>query len=211
MDNWKKLINPTAIFYIAILIIITVLIGWATGDSGAVKKNTEVITVKKMIEKKQNVSLETSLGTIELELYPERAPKTVENFLKLAKSGFYDNSKFHRVIKGFMIQGGDPYTKGEDTSVYGTGGPGYTIADEESGEPMVRGVLAMANTGQPNSGGSQFFIATVDTAWLQGKHTIFGKVVSGMDVVDKIEAVKTTGDPYNRPLTPVTINKIIVK
>jgi peptidyl-prolyl cis-trans isomerase B (cyclophilin B) len=135
----------------------------------------------------------------------------VANFIKLAKAGFYDNTKFHRVIKNFMIQGGDPYTKGEDVSVYGTGGPGYTITDEESGETMARGVLAMANTGQPNSGGSQFFITTIDTAWLQGKHTIFGKVISGMDVVDKIESVKTTGNPYNRPLTPVTINKIVIK
>ena len=110
-----------------------------------------------------------------------------------------------------MIQGGDPYTRGEDVSVYGTGGPGYKFEDEQNDLGMVRGMIAMANSG-PNTNGSQFFIVTIPEAdWLTGKHTVFGKVISGMDVVDKIEASKTTGQPYDRPITPVVINKVIVK
>jgi peptidyl-prolyl cis-trans isomerase B (cyclophilin B) len=203
----KKFINPTAIFYIAIIIVITLLIGFASGGNS---KNSQVKIIK--INKLNNImiTLETSLGNIDLELYPDAAPKTVENFIKLSKDGFYENTKFHRVIKGFMIQGGDPYTKGEDVSVYGTGGPGYKFADEANDLPMTRGMLAMANSG-PNTNGSQFFITTVEAPWLQGVHTIFGRVISGMEVVDKIEAVKTTGDPYNRPVTPVVVNKIIIK
>ena len=203
----KKFINPTAIFYIVIIVVITLLIGLASGSSDK-KGPVKIIKINKL--NNIMVTLETSLGNIGLELYPDAAPKTVENFIKLAKAGFYENTKFHRVIKGFMIQGGDPYTKGEDQSVYGTGGPGYKFADEPNDLPMVRGTLAMANSG-PNTNGSQFFITTAETPWLQGAHTIFGKVVSGMEVVDKIEAVKTTGDPYNRPLTPVIVNKVIVK
>jgi len=203
----KKFINPTAIFYIVIIVVITLLIGLASGSSDK-KGPVKIIKINKL--NNIMVTLETSLGNIGLELYPDAAPKTVENFIKLAKAGFYENTKFHRVIKGFMIQGGDPYTKGEDQSVYGTGGPGYKFADEPNDLPMVRGTLAMANSG-PNTNGSQFFITTAETPWLQGALTIFGKVVSGMEVVDKIEAVKTTGDPYNRPLTPVIVNKVIVK
>ena len=164
-----------------------------------------------MMGKTATVVLETSLGQIEIALELDQAPKTTENFLKLTKDGFYDKTKFHRVIKGFMIQGGDPYTKGEDTSVYGTGGPGYQFADEANDLGMVRGVIAMANAG-PNTNGSQFFIVTAPSApWLVGKHTVFGKVISGMDIVDKIEAVKTTGSPYDRPLTPVVLEKVTVK
>lgn len=212
MESLKKHINFSAIFYVGILVFITLLIGYAAGDnsSGKPVTNNEVKTIKVMAEVKQIVTLETSMGNIELELYPAKAPKTVENFTKLAGSGFYENTKFHRVIKGFMIQGGDPYTKGEDVSVYGTGGPGYKFEDEQNDLGMVRGVIAMANSG-PNTNGSQFFIVTIPEAdWLTGKHTVFGKVISGMDVVDKIEATKTTGAPYDRPVTPVVINKVIV-
>jgi len=202
----KKFINPTAIFYIAIIIIITLLIGFASSSNS--RGQVKIIKINKI--NNIMVTLETSLGNIDLELYPDQAPKTVENFVKLAKEGFYEDTKFHRVIKGFMIQGGDPYTKGQDSSVYGTGGPGYKFADEPNDLPMLRGTLAMANSG-PNTNGSQFFITTAETPWLQGALTIFGKVVSGMEVVDIIEAVKTTGDPSNRPITPVTINKVVVK
>jgi cyclophilin family peptidyl-prolyl cis-trans isomerase len=197
----KKFINPTAILYILILIAVVILIGFISGDSN---NQTKI-----MKEQTTTVVLETSLGNIEISLLTDEAPETVANFLKLAKSGFYDNTKFHRVIKSFMIQGGDPYSKGEDKSVYGTGGPGYTIPDESNSEKMVRGVLAMANTGQPNSGGSQFFITTVETPWLQGKHTIFGKVIAGMEVVDKIENSKT--DARDLPVTPVIVLKVTIK
>ena len=206
----KKIINPSAILYVVMIVVIVLLIGYASSGS----KNNEVKIIKnnKIINMKtQVITMETSLGNIELELYPDKAPKTVENFVKLSRQGLYENTKFHRVIKGFMIQGGDPYTKGEDTSVYGTGGPGYKFEDEPNDLPMVAGMLAMANSG-PNTNGSQFFIVTMPNAdYLTGKHTIFGKVVSGMETVDKIEAVKTTGSPFDRPLAPVIVNKVIVK
>lgn len=211
MKEAKKYINFSVIFYIGILIIITLLIGYASSNQAGSKTavNNEVKTIKVMAEVKQNVTLETSLGNIDLELYPSKAPKTVENFVKLANSSFYNNTKFHRVIKGFMIQGGDPYTKGEDTSVYGTGGPGYKFADETNDLPMVAGMLAMANSG-PNTNGSQFFIITAkETPWLVGKHTVFGKVTSGMDVVTKIENSRTGVNDL--PVVPVVVNKVIVK
>ena len=123
--------------------------------------------------------LHTSEGAIELELYPNEAPKTVENFRKLARDGFYEGVIFHRVIPDFMIQGGDP-------TGTGTGGPGYEFEDEFNEHRVVRGALAMANAG-PNTNGSQFFIVTAEaTPWLDGKHTVFGKVTSGMDVLTSI-------------------------
>jgi len=134
--------------------------------------------------------LKTSEGNIEVKFYPE-SPITVNNFMNLAKSGFYNNTKFHRVIKDFMIQGGDPLTKASDTSVYGTGGPEYRFADEFNDHKLVAGSLAMANSG-PGTNGSQFFIVTLDaTPWLDGKHTNFGYVTKGMEVVKAIEGTET--------------------
>lgn len=134
--------------------------------------------------------LKTSEGNIEVKFYPE-SPITVNNFMNLAKSGFYTNTKFHRVIKDFMIQGGDPLTKESDTSYYGTGGPEYRFADEFNNHKLVEGSLAMANSG-PGTNGSQFFIVTLDaTPWLDGMHTNFGYVTDGMEVVKKIEATET--------------------
>jgi cyclophilin family peptidyl-prolyl cis-trans isomerase len=144
-------------------------------------------------------TLHTSEGAIELELYPEDAPKTVENFLKLSRDGFYDGVIFHRVIPDFMIQGGDP-------TGTGTGGPGYEFEDELNEHRVVRGALAMANAG-PNTNGSQFFIVTAEaTPWLDGKHTVFGRVTSGMDVVDRISEVDR--DANDRPREPVTIDRV---
>jgi peptidyl-prolyl cis-trans isomerase B (cyclophilin B) len=143
--------------------------------------------------------MNTSLGTIALEFFDEDAPKTVDNFRKLASEGFYDGIIFHRVIPDFMIQGGCP-------EGVGTGGPGYTFEDEINQHKVVRGALAMANAG-PNTNGSQFFIVTTDSApWLDGKHTVFGRVTDGMDAVDAIEATPTgAGD---RPVDPPTIESI---
>jgi cyclophilin family peptidyl-prolyl cis-trans isomerase len=143
----------------------------------------------------------TSEGTIEVELFDDDAPKTVENFTKLAGEGFYDGLAFHRVIPDFMIQGGCP--RGD-----GTGGPGYTFEDEFNDHPVARGALAMANAG-PNTNGSQFFIVTVDDAsWLNGKHTVFGRVTSGQDVADTISFVERDG--RDRPLEPVLIESIAI-
>jgi len=202
----KKIINPTAILYIILLIVVVLLIGWASGDN---KKNNNNNQIKIMNGKTTTVILKTNLGDIEIALFEDKAPKTVENFIKLAKAGFYDNTKFHRVIKGFMIQGGDPYSKGEDKSVYGTGGPGYTFADESNDLPMVRGMLAMANSG-PNTNGSQYFIITASsTPWLIGKHTVFGQVISGMETVDKIENLAV--DARDLPLKPAIVENISTK
>src|ERR671929_2445000 len=144
-------------------------------------------------------TLHTNHGAIELELFPDDAPKTVQNFEDLARKGFYDGVIFHRVIKDFMIQGGDP-------TGTGTGGPGYTFDDEINDNKIVRGALAMANAG-PNTNGSQFFIVTTAAApWLDGKHTVFGRVVDGMDVVDAIEARPTDG--RDRPLEEARIDRV---
>jgi cyclophilin family peptidyl-prolyl cis-trans isomerase len=144
-------------------------------------------------------TLHTSEGQIELELAPGEAPKTVENFTRLAGEGFYDGLTFHRVIPDFMIQGGDP--KGD-----GTGGPGYTFEDEANDLRVVRGAIAMANAG-PNTNGSQFFIVTAEACpWLDGKHTVFGNVTEGQDVVDRISSVNR--DDRDRPQTPVTVERV---
>src|SRR5437868_12342935 len=144
-------------------------------------------------------TMHTNHGAIELELFDEDAPKTVENFKKLARDGFYDGVIFHRVIQDFMIQGGDP-------TGTGSGGPGYQFEDEFNDHKVVRGALAMANAG-PNTNGSQFFIVTADACpWLDGKHTVFGQVTGGMDVVERLESVPTgAGD---RPTEPVGIDTI---
>jgi cyclophilin family peptidyl-prolyl cis-trans isomerase len=144
-------------------------------------------------------NMNTTHGTIAFELFNEDAPKTVENFRKLASDGFYDGVIFHRVIPDFMIQGGDPQGTG-------TGGPGYQFEDEINPHKVVRGALAMANAG-PNTNGSQFFIVTIDAApWLDGKHTVFGRVTAGMDAVDAIEGVET--GPGDRPVDPPKIESI---
>ncbi|MCK4846059.1 MAG: peptidylprolyl isomerase [Deltaproteobacteria bacterium] len=135
---------------------------------------------------KVDAVIETEFGDIELELYPDVAPKHVENFTTLAKDGFYDGTIFHRVIPGFMIQGGDPNTKGTDVRSYGMGGPDHTVNAEFNNISHVRGILSMARSPYPNSAGSQFFIVVKDSTFLDRKYTVFGKVVSGMDAVDKI-------------------------
>jgi cyclophilin family peptidyl-prolyl cis-trans isomerase len=144
-------------------------------------------------------TLHTNHGAIELELFDDDAPKTVDNFVKLSKDGFYDGITFHRVIPDFMIQGGCP--RGD-----GTGGPGYQFEDEPNEHRVARGALAMANSG-PDTNGSQFFIVTTDAApWLDGKHTVFGRVASGMDVVVEISGVDRDGS--DRPREPVTIDRV---
>lgn len=134
----------------------------------------------------------TKFGEIELEFFPDAAPKTVENFKKLAGSGFYDNLVFHRIVPGFVIQGGDPNTKTDSArSRWGTGGPGWNVRAEFNKNKHTRGALSMARSQDPNSAGSQFFIVLKDAAFLDGQYTVFGRVTSGMDAVDKIAALKT--------------------
>ncbi len=163
------------------------------------------------------VILKTNNGNITLELFLNEMPKTAGNFIKLAEEGFFDGTKFHRVIQGFVIQGGDPNSKGTDKVSYGRGGPGYTIEDEfVEGLSNVRGTISMANTGRPNSGGSQFFINLADNIGLdydkepiESKHPVFGKVISGMEVVDAIAKVKV--DQMGIPIEGVVIENITIQ
>ncbi len=172
----------------------------------------EEVDTKDINKKTTMATLSTNMGDIKIEFFEKDAPKTVENFKKLANEKFYDGIKFHRVIKDFMIQAGDPLTKDESkASMWGTGGPGYKFADEIDPKSDLytkigykKGVLAMANSG-PNTNGSQFFIMHVDYP-LPPAYTIFGKVVSGIEVVDKIASVKTL--PGDRPVDPVIIKSI---
>lgn len=157
-----------------------------------------------------NATLHTSMGDITIAFDPSDAPNTVANFIKLAQSGFYDGTKFHRVIKGFMDQGGDPLTKDDSKmNQWGTGGPGYKFDDEIGPHNSnAAGTIAMANSG-PNTAGSQFFINAVDNHNLDSGYTVFGKVTSGMDVVTAINNTPT--DSYDRPITPVVLKSITLQ
>ncbi len=170
--------------------------------------NLQAQTTLHKDNKNMNVTFKTNKGNIVIELFDSKVPNTTANFRKLAESGFYDGVKFHRVIKGFMIQSGDPFTKDDSKqALWGQGGPDYTFDDEIT--PSNRndvGTISMANRG-PNTNGSQFFINTNDNNLsLNSKHTVFGKVVGGMDIVTAIENSKT--DAYDRPVTPIIIEKV---
>ncbi len=147
-------------------------------------KNFTKDEVKKMSDAK--AVIETKFGNIEMKFFPDVAPNHVDNFIELAKKGFYDGTTFHRVIPGFMIQGGDPNSKNIDKSSHGMGGPGYMIKAEFNNKPHKRGTLSMARAASPDSAGSQFFICVADAPFLDRQYTVFGEVVSGMEVVDKI-------------------------
>ena len=151
--------------------------------------------------------IETSLGNIEFELLEDVAPGHVKNFKDLAKEGFYDGTIFHRVIPGFMVQGGDPNTKSDDRSSHGMGGPGHTIKAEFNDEPHVRGIVSMARSQDPDSAGSQFFVVVKDSDFLDGQYTAFGRVTSGMDVADKI--VDSPRDDRDNPIDRIEMKVTI--
>ena len=176
------------------------------GESNLITNQNQAMPTEQKTDITQ-ATIKTNLGDITVKFYNEDAPKTVANFVSLAESGFYDGTKFHRVIKDFMIQAGDPLSKDDSLkSQWGTGGPNYRFEDEINSHKLVSGSLAMANAGA-NTNGSQFFIVTaLATSWLDGKHTNFGEVVSGMDVVTKIENTETEGP--DRPVTDVIIESI---
>ena len=154
--------------------------------------------------------IDTKFGSMEIRFLPDKAPKHVENFIKLARSGFYDKTIFHRVIPGFMIQGGDPNTKDEkDKAKYGMGGPGYHVKAEFNDRPHVRGTVSMARSQDPDSAGSQFFIVVKDSPSLNGKYTVFGEVVKGMEVADKI--VSQQRDARDNPLERIEMTVKIVE
>ena len=155
-----------------------------------------------------NATVNTNLGNIEFELLSDIAPETVRNFIKLAKSGFYDGTLFHRVIPKFMIQGGDPNTKKSDKSTWGIGGPGYSIKAEFSSRSHLRGIVSMARSSDPDSAGSQFFIVTSDSTFLDREYTVFGQVVDGMEVADKI--VNLPRDDNDCPLQEAKMIQVTV-
>ncbi len=163
--------------------------------------------IKKMSETK--AIIETKFGNIELKFFPDVAPNHVNNFIELAKKGFYDGTTFHRVIPGFMIQGGDPNSINPDKSKHGMGGPGYIIKAEFNKKPHKRGTLSMARAANPDSAGSQFFICVADAPFLDKQYTVFGEVVSGMDVADKI--VNQPRDTRDNPNERVDVKIRIVE
>jgi peptidyl-prolyl cis-trans isomerase B (cyclophilin B) len=153
--------------------------------------------------------IETKFGNIELRFFPDVAPNHVNNFIELSKKGFYDGTLFHRVIPGFMIQGGDPNSKAQDRSKHGMGGPGHSVKAEFNNKPHKRGTLSMARSAQPDSAGSQFFICVAEASFLNQKYTVFGEVVSGMEVADKI--VSQPRDQKDNPLERVEMKIKIVE
>ena len=172
--------------------------GQATAGKGAAKGKPPRAIIK------------TTFGDIELRFFPDRAPKHVENFLKLAKEGFYDKTIFHRVIPAFMIQGGDPNTKDpKKRHLYGTGGPGHGVKAEFNDTPHTRGIVSMARSQDPNSAGSQFFIVVKDSRFLDNKYTVFGEVVSGMETADKI--VDVPRDRKDNPLERIEMTVTVVE
>ncbi len=179
----------------------------ASGSVATTTGSSLPITDKKMYTQ---ATLKTSMGDIVIALDTTNTPKTAENFVKLAESGFYNGTKFHRIIKGFMIQGGDPLSKDDSKQAYwGTGGPGYQFDDEiKPTNNNIPGTISMANAG-PNTNGSQFFINVADNGFLNGKHTVFGKVTSGYELVEKMSMVATA--PSDRPIEPIVINSIELK
>jgi peptidyl-prolyl cis-trans isomerase B (cyclophilin B) len=154
--------------------------------------------------------IKTAGGEMTLEFWPDVAPKTVANFVKLAQSGFYDGTAFHRIIKGFMIQGGDPLSKDADNPLVGTGGPGYKVKAEFNPRPHVRGVISMARSNDPDSAGSQFFICLGDAHFLDGKYTAFGKLIQGDDVLEQLgnTPVGSNGSERSKPVNRAAVESI---
>ena len=175
------------------------------GETRTKKFNQE--EMNKMTEAR--AVIETKFGNIELRFFPEAAPNHVNGFMDLAKKGFYDGTTFHRVIPKFMIQGGDPNSKNPDRSTHGTGGPGYALKAEFNAKPHKRGTLSMARSGHPDSAGSQFFICVADSSFLDRQYTVFGEVVTGMEVVDQI--VSQSKDKNDNPLERIEMKVRIVE
>jgi len=189
-------------------VVFCVCISAAAASAEVKAKTFNKEEIKKMAETR--AIIETKFGSIELKFFPDVAPNHVNNFIELAKQGFYNGTTFHRVIPGFMIQGGDPNSKDPDKSRHGMGGPGHQVKAEFNEKPHKRGILSMARSANPDSAGSQFFICVKDSPFLDRQYTVFGEVVSGMDVVDKI--VSQPRDPRDNPNERIEMKvKIIEK
>lgn len=200
------------IFAIALIVIVAIIVRTTNNNKSQVVENLETnnTITQNMDQETIFVTLTTSKGNIKLELWKNLAPSTVENFISLAQNGFYDGTRFHRVIEGFMVQGGDPLSRDmEQINRWGTGGPGYQFEDEIHSENYnLIGTISMANAG-PNTNGSQFFINVADNSFLDTKHTVFGKVVEGYDIVETISMVDTIPG-IDRPVEDVVIQSIII-
>jgi peptidyl-prolyl cis-trans isomerase B (cyclophilin B) len=189
----------------SLLAVVAIGVAGASGEEPKPESNQPVSTNTDEV-----AVIKTSEGTMVAEFWPGEAPATVENFKKLAKQGFYDGTAFHRVIKDFMIQGGDPLTKDETKqSAWGTGDPGYKIKAEFNKHSHVRGVLSMARSSDPNSAGSQFFICHGNPTFLDGQYTAFGKLIKGDDVLEKIATTKTL--PGDRPVKRVNVESVKIE
>ncbi len=189
------------------LFFIVIMVSALQGHAQAAKKKSKPQEIKKMSTTK--AIIETKFGSITLKFFPDVAPGHVKNFVDLAKKGFYDGTTFHRVIPGFMIQGGDPNSKNADKRTHGMGGPGYTIKAEFNDRPHKRGTLSMARSQNPDSAGSQFFICVKDAPFLNRQYTAFGEVESGMEVADKI--VSQPRDPNDNPNERIEMKVKIVE
>ena len=194
-------------YFIKILVLSLFLLSALNAYAEIKNNNFTKEEIKKMAETR--AIIETKFGNIELRFFPETAPGHVNNLIELAKKGFYDGTTFHRVIPGFMIQGGDPNSKNPDKSGHGMGGPGYTIKAEFNDKPHKKGSLSMARAGHPDSAGSQFFICVADAPFLNGQYTVFGEVISGMEVADKI--VNQPRDSKDNPNERIEIKIRIVE
>jgi peptidyl-prolyl cis-trans isomerase B (cyclophilin B) len=191
------------------LLVLAVL--FLAGNSGAFFENARYRTFSKQeiqTMEQTTATIETKFGEINLKFFPEVAPNHVNSFIELARDGFYDGTTFHRIVPGFVIQGGDPNTKSDDRSRHGMGGPGFTLKAEFSKLPHKRGSVSMARAANPDSAGSQFFICVADAPFLDGEYTIFGEVVEGMDVVDKI--VSQPKDQRDNPIERVEMKVKVV-
>ena len=189
-----------------VLTALALIAGWDTTVMAADK----AAVVQPPADKGPKAIIKTKFGDIEIKLFPDKAPKHVENFVKLAKSGFYNGTIFHRVIPGFMIQGGDPNTKDlNKKELYGMGGPGHSVKAEFNDTPHKRGIVSMARSNDPDSAGSQFFIVVEDSPFLDGKYTVFGQVVKGMGFADKI--VMQPRDARDNPTDRIEMTVTVVE
>jgi peptidyl-prolyl cis-trans isomerase B (cyclophilin B) len=196
--------------FIVLVTLIITIVALLAGVAFAKEVKSRSFTAQE-IEKMAGttVMIKTSFGNIELMFYPDLAPNHVDNFIQLAGKGFYDGTVFHRVIPGFMVQGGDPNTKSPNRARHGIGGPGHTVKAEFSARKHTRGILSMARMSHPDSGGSQFFLIVKDSPWLDNKYSVFGEVISGMDVVDRL--VNQPRDRRDNPLERVELKMSVVE
>jgi peptidyl-prolyl cis-trans isomerase B (cyclophilin B) len=202
---WRDLMKRACSIWIIFVFSLTLFISQSFSQEVRYK-NFSPEEVKKMSE--QQAIIHTKLGDITLKFFPDLAPNHVNNFIELAKKGFYNGTIFHRVVPKFVIQGGDPNSKKPDRSKHGMGGPGYTVKAEFSKKPHKRGTLSMARSAHPDSAGSQFFICVADAPFLDGKYTVFGEVVKGMEVADKIVSLPRDGNDNPNDRIEMTVDVV---